>query len=382
MEIVHAGGDSRHSRVEWLILPRPIFLKLLGLGTGEDLTMRTQLVLKASLVAIVVPILASTFAMAQLNGRDEGQYQIVRAFYGTARRNVDVTDRLRQLAARDRTFRMGNSTFGVDPDQGVIKTLRIFGRDRSGRERMFEHAEGSIVDGSLFLGWASGNWGRDKWNGGWGGSRGGPVGDDGRPGGAGPGAVGDEGQYQIVQALYGTARRNVDVTDRLRQLAAQDRTFRMGNSTFGIDPDEGVVKTLRIFARDRNGRERMFEYTEGSTVDGALFTGWRSGNWGRERRPGGWGGGGNNGGNSSVDAGNGALNIVSATYGAGQQRRDVTDRVRSMVRDRRLSISVNNDVLGGDPAPNVPKDLRVVYSSGRGREREVRVNEGQQLVVP
>ena len=343
--------------------------------------MRTQLVLKASLVAIVLTMLASTSAMAQLNGRDEGQYQIVRALYGTARRNVDVTDRLRQLAAQDRTFRMGNSTFGVDPDQGVIKTLRIFARDRSGRERMFEYAEGSIVDGSLFLGWASGNWGRDKWNGGWGGSGGGPVGVDGRPS-VGPGAVGDEGQYQIVQALYGTARRNVDVTDRLRQLAAQDRTFRMGNSTFGIDPDEGVVKTLRIFARDRSGRERMFEYTEGSTVDGALFTGWSSGNWGRERRTGGWGGGGNNGGNSSVDAGNGALNIVSATYGAGRQRRDVTDRIRSMVRGGRLSISVNNDALGGDPAPNVPKDLRVVYSSGRGREREVRVNEGQQLVVP
>jgi len=344
--------------------------------------MRTQLVLKASLVAIVLTMLASTFEMAQLNGRDEGQYQIVRAFYGTARRNVDVTDRLRQLAARDRTFRMGNSTFGVDPDQGVIKTLRIFARDRSGRERMFDYAEGSTVDGSLFVGWASGNWGRDKWNGGWGGSGGGPVGGDGRPGGVGPGAVGDEGQYQIVQALYGTARRNVDVTDRLRQLAAQDRRFRMGNSTFGIDPDEGVVKTLRIFARDRSGRERMFEYTEGSTVDGALFTGWSSGNWGRERRTGGWGAGGNTGGNSGFDAGNGAINIVSATYGAGRQRRDVTGRVRSMVRDGRLSIPVNNDVLGGDPAPNVPKDLRVVVSSGRGREREVRVNEGQQLVLP
>src|SRR5215470_760292 len=284
-------------------LQRPIFVKLLGLRTGEDLTMRTHLVLKASLVAIVLTMLASTFAMAQRNGRDEGEYQILRAFYGTARRNVDVTDRLRQLAAQDRTFRMGNSTFGVDPDEGVKKTLRIFARDRSGRERMFEYTEGSTVDGALFTGWAGGNWGRDRWNGGWGGS-----------GGVGPGAVGDEGQYQIVQALYGTARRNVDVTDRLRQLAAQDRTFRMGNSTFGIDPDKGVVKTLRIFARDRGGRERMFEYTEGSTVDGALFTGWSSGNWGRERRTGGWGAGGNNGGNPGFDAGNGALNIVSATY--------------------------------------------------------------------
>src|SRR5215831_4698095 len=63
------------------------------------------------------------------------------------------------------------------------------------------------------------------------------------------------------------------------------------------------------------------------------------------------------GGNSSIDAGNGALNIVRAMYGAGRQRRDVTDRVRPMVRHGRLSISVNNDVLGDDPASNVPKDL-------------------------
>src|SRR5215470_8934485 len=150
-------------------LQRPIFVKLLGLRTGEDLTMRTQLVLKGSLVAIVLTMLASTFAMAQLNGRDEGQYQIVRAFYGTARRNVDVTDRLRQLAAQDRTFRMGNSTFGIDPDKGVVKTLRIFARDRGGRERMLEYTEGSTVDGALFTGWSSGNWGRERRTGGWGG---------------------------------------------------------------------------------------------------------------------------------------------------------------------------------------------------------------------
>src|SRR5215475_2747862 len=177
----------------------PDFRQVLGLRDRRRLTMRTPQVLKASLVAIVLTMLASTYAMAQLNGRDEGQYQIVRAFYGTARRNVDVTDRLRQLAARDRTFRMGNSTFGVDPDQGVIKTLRIFARDRSGRERMFDYAEGSTVDGSVFLGWAGGNWGRDRWNGGWGGSGRGPVGADERPG-FGPGTVGDDGQYQIVQA--------------------------------------------------------------------------------------------------------------------------------------------------------------------------------------
>jgi hypothetical protein len=308
-----------------------------------------------NLAAIVLTICASTFAAAQANNRDEGQYEILQARYGTARHNVDVTARLRELARQDRQFRMGNSTFGVDPDPNVVKTLRIYTRDRRGRERMFEYTEGSTVDGALFTGWRAGNWGRGNWNGGWGESNGGRA---------------DEGEYQILQARYGTARRNVDVTDKLRQLARQDRQFRMGNSTFGVDPDEGVVKTLRIYTRDRNDRDRMFEYTEGSTVDGALFTGWDSGNWGRGGYNGGWG-----------EASTGSLSVVSATYGAGRQRRDVTDRVRSMVRDGRLVITVNNDALGGDPAPNVAKDLRVTYSTG-GREREVEVKEGQRLTVP
>ena len=49
-------------------------------------------------------------------------------------------------------------------------------------------------------------------------------------------------------------RRHVDVTNRLKELARQDRAFRMGNSTFGIDPDPGQEKILRIYARGRTGR--------------------------------------------------------------------------------------------------------------------------------
>ena len=96
----------------------------------------------------------------------------------------------------------------------------------------------------------------------------------------------DSGQYVILSAQYGTPRSHVDVTNRLKEVARQDRTFRMGNSTFGTDPDPGQVKTLRIYARGPNGQERMFEYREGSTVDGAQFRSWSSGEWGN----GGWNG--------------------------------------------------------------------------------------------
>lgn len=314
---------------------------------------------------------------------DSGQYQILQARYGTPQRNVDVTERLKELARRDQTFRMGNSTFGIDPDEGRVKTLRIYTRGPGGGYRVFEYQEGSYVDGSQFTGWGGGNWGGGGWNGGWG--------------------DGDEGQYQILQARYGTARRNVDVTERLKELARRDVNFRMGNSTFGIDPDRGHVKTLRIYARGPNGGNRTFEYREGSVVDGALFSSWSGGNWGG----GGWNGGWGNLGNDDWRDGRrvadrdrdgdrdrdrdynrddrgryGQLNIVRATYGAGNRTQDVTGRLRSLVRDGRLQITVNNDSMGTDPAPGSRKTLSVSYSNGGNSQQQARVSEGGQLSIP
>ncbi len=107
-------------------------------------------------------------------------------------------------------------------------------------------------------------------------------------GGGSSGYGGDSGQYVILSAQYGTKHKHVDVTQRLKEVARQDRTFRMGNSTFGVDPDRGHVKVLRIYARGPNGKERVFEYREGSTVDGSQFSSWGTGNWGNERWSGRW----------------------------------------------------------------------------------------------
>jgi hypothetical protein len=234
-----------------------------------------RLVIALLLAVVFVPKTPA----AQFYSGDSGQYVILSAQYGTARRHVDVTNRLKELARQDRTFRMGNSTFGVDPDPGQKKTLRIYARGPDRQDRMFEYLEGSTVDGSQFRGWGGGDWGNGGWNGRW-------------EGGAYAGGnEGDSGQYAILSAQYGTARRHVDVTNRLKELARQDRTFRMGNSTFGVDPDEGQVKTLRIYARGPNGQDRMFEYREGSTIDGSQFRGWGRGDWGNSGWNGGWEGG-------------------------------------------------------------------------------------------
>jgi hypothetical protein len=196
------------------------------------------------------------------------------------------------------------------------------------------------------------------------------------------------GQYVILNAQYGVASRHVDVTQRLRRLAAQNSFFRLGNSTFGVDTARGQVKVLRIYARGPDGRNHMFEYREGSVVDGSRFSGWGSGNWGN----GGWNGGWNPSpappppprpplrvpppGNA------GQLNIVSATYGSGNRTRDVTGRLLSMIRNGRLNTTVNNTTMGSDPAPGAPKTLRVRYSAGRAAAQQAVVQEGGQLNIP
>ncbi len=300
---------------------------------------------------------------------DEGEYQILSARYGTAMYNVDVTQRLKELARQDQRFRMGNNSFGTDPHPNHVKTLRIYARGRDGNTRTFEYAEGSWVDGAQFTGWGGGNWGEGGWTGGWGGG----------------GNREDDGEYQILQARYGTYDRNEDVTQRLKELARQDRRFRMGNSSFGVDPAPNQVKTLRIFARGRDGQNRTFEYTEGSVVDGSLFTGWGSGNWGQGGWTGGWGGSSHAGSNNQgyrPGSGRGDLNIIYATYGASGRQRDITYRLRARVVNDRINVRVDNELAGGDPAPNTEKWLWVTYTVDSGAEQRVRINENQRLSLP
>lgn len=303
----------------------------------------------ASLASAGLPMVLAASAVAQ-------QYQIQYADYGFGNQRVDVTQRLRDLARTNTTFRMGNSTFGIDPSPGNKKTLRIHARAPNGQSRMFEYREGSVVDGAQFSGWSGGQWGNKG------------------------------GEYQILRALYGTPERNVDVTQRLRELARSNSFFRMGNDTFGVDPARGQVKTLRIWARGPNGRNQMFEYREKSIVDGSKFSGWGGGNWGNPGWNGGWNGTPGppappgrppTGGNQSQ------LQIISAMYGAPGRNRDVSARLRSMIRNGRLSTVVSNANMGIDPAPGTPKTLWLTYSSGgRSAQQQKTVPENGQLTIP
>ncbi len=168
-------------------------------------------------------------------------------------------------------------------------------------------------------------------------------------------------QFQILRAQYGYGDRWVDVTPRLRDLARTDQPFQVGNDVFDVDPAPGRGKTLRIDARGPRGDTRIFEYSEGSVVDGSQFSDWRGGQ-GRE--------------NFSQ------LNIISAVYGASNRNIDVAARLQSLIRDNRLNLTVSNSTLDIDPAPGTHKTLSVTYSVGSGAQRQAVVGEGNQLSIP
>jgi len=334
---------------------------------------------------VLTLLLAATFLPGTLtaqyppDSRDSGQYVILSAQYGTERNHVDVTNRLRELARNDQTFRMGNDTFGVDPDYGQVKVLRIYARGPEGREHMFEFREGSVIDGSQFRGWGRGDWGGEGWSGRWEGG-----GDNDREQRRDDH---DEGQFVILNAQYGTQERHVDVTDRLKDLARQDRTFVMGNNTFGVDPDYGRVKVLRIYARGPEGRERMFEFREGSVVDGSQFRGWGRGDWGGGGWSGRWEGGGDDRDQHRDDNGRdahrddrdqGQYLILGAQYGTRRHHVDVTDRLKDLARSDRTFLMGNN-TFGIDPDYGRVKALRLYTRGPDGRERMFEFREGSTI---
>jgi len=284
-------------------------------------------------------------------GGDAGQYVILSAQYGSDRSHVDVTNRLKDLAREDRSFRVSHDSMNADPDHGRTKVLRVFASGPDGRERMFEFRDGSMFDGAMFRSWGRGDWGDEHWNGGWNGR-----GDS------------DTGQFVILSAQYGNERRHVDVTNRLKDLARQDRTFRLSYRTFDVDPDEGHAKSLRIFARGPNGQEQMFEYQDNSLIDGAMFRGWGGGDWGA----GGWSGNWNGGGDA------GQFVILSAQYGSERRHVDVTNRLKELARQDR-TFRLDYRTFDVDPDEGHAKVLRIYARGPNRRERMFEYRDGSVI---
>jgi hypothetical protein len=249
--------------------------------TGEIQMAKTMPKIKicSTIFLLALPLLLLGTLAAQEHNGDSGRYVILNAQYGTEHNHVDVTPRLRELARQDVQFRVEYNTINADPAPGRQKMLRVFAREPNGEERSFDFPDGSMFDGNQFRGWGRADWGDEHWNGNWYGRNAGNDHDADRRNFR---DNHDSGEFLILSAQYGTERRHVDVTRRLKELARHDVQFQIDNRTFTADPDHGRRKVLRIYARDPHGRERMFEYPEHGWVDGSLFRGWGRGEWADE----------------------------------------------------------------------------------------------------
>jgi len=182
----------------------------------------------------------------------------------------------------------------------------------------------------------------------------------------------DEG-WQIVRAEYGTKSQHNDVTDILKDLVGRggvNGRVAVNNQTMGGDPAVGADKHLRIFARNRRHEEREFDYKEGGFIEVRTFN-VRPDDF--DDRPANYGG-------QYQDNSNG-LRIVRAYYGWQANTVNVTEFLRSRMRDGQISFVVTNSAMGGDPAVGADKVLVVIYRY-QGKESAAIVREGNTLTLP
>jgi hypothetical protein len=182
--------------------------------------------------------------------------------------------------------------------------------------------------------------------------------------------------WQIVRADYGFRAQRSDVTDILRDLisrAGVNGRVAVNNQNMGGDPAIGRDKSLRIFARSPRNEEREFDVNEGGFIDARRFA-VRKDDW-DERAP------ARDDRDRSDRSDASDLAIIRAFYGVQGRTANVTEQLRSMVREGVLAVNVNNANFGGDPAIGADKLLIVIYRY-RGQEQATAVREGNRLVIP
>jgi hypothetical protein len=178
--------------------------------------------------------------------------------------------------------------------------------------------------------------------------------------------------WWIIRAEYGIKNQHNDVTEILKELIGRGGVkglVAVNNQTMGGDPAVGADKTLRILARNARNEEREFNYREGSFVDVGMFSIRREerddryANQGQDQRE------------------HRGLSIVCAYYGVQGRTVNVTEFLRSRLRNDSLRFVVANEALGSDPAVGYDKILIVVYRY-EGTETATAVREGTMLTLP
>jgi hypothetical protein len=162
-----------------------------------------------------------------------------------------------------------------------------------------------------------------------------------------------KGGWEIVRAEYGSGNNWVDVTDRVRSLVQSDSlNFTVDGATFGAAGRRGRNRTLRLQLKDSHGGSRQMTFRDRQQVDLRIYTAYQS-----------------------------ALHIGRATYGSGSRIMDVTARLNQQIQGEQLNVEVNNQSMGGDPAPGRTKTLTLEYTLN-GRNGQTSVREGDSLHLP
>ena len=293
--------------------------------------------------AILFVFLAAASLAA--NAQDT-HWQLVRAEYGARNSWTDVTSRIASLIQRDSLdITVNNDTLGGDPAPGVPKTLRVSVRDESGREKVLSYHEKDTI--SLSISTSDAGFRR----------RAARDDDDRDRGRERDGGRRDyrrsESGLRILRADYGTQDRFADVTARLNsQIQNNILNLRITNDTMGGDPADDRRKALTVWYL-YNGRAAEVVVNEKDTLT----------------LPG------------SNDYISGNLRILRAQYGADYRYADVTDRLNSQLQGDQFNLRITNDTMGGDPAPDRPKQLAVVYIFD-GQQCRAEVNEKDTLSIP
>ncbi len=161
-----------------------------------------------------------------------------------------------------------------------------------------------------------------------------------------------QSSLRINRATYGAGNRTFDVTSRLNsQIQNGQLNLPVNTTTMGGDPAPGEAKTLTV-QYALNGRTGQAVINDYETLRLPYGTSSQS-----------------------------SLRINRATYGAGNRTFDVTSRLNSQIQNDQLNLQVNNDSMGGDPAPGQDKTLTVQYALN-GRTSQAVINEGDTLRLP
>src|SRR5437773_4059740 len=72
------------------------------------------------------------------------------------------------------------------------------------------------------------------------------------------------------------------------------------------------------------------------------------------------------------------IQVLQATYGAGNQQIDVTTKVQSLVQSGKTNVRVGNHLFGKDPRFGQTKTLHVLFTSN-GVQYDTDIREGGQL---